>query len=99
MKQQKKSAARQRRLLFRLGVLCCAFYGIIYLVQLQTQIAEKQAQIDALDAQIAQDTEENAELRNQVENGVTDEYIASVARDQYGYIMPNERVFADPSSK
>ena len=32
-------------------------------------------------------------------DGVSDEYIASVARDKLGYAMPGERVFIDSSSK
>ncbi len=40
----------------------------------------------------------NDALRDQVENGVSDDYIASIARE-HGYVLPNERVFKDASGK
>ena len=51
-----------------------------------------------METRIAQQQEENDALRKQVEEGLTDEQIAAMAREQ-GYIMPSERVFADSSSK
>ena len=51
-----------------------------------------------METRIAQQQEENDALRKQVEEGLTDEQIAAMAREQ-GYIMSSERVFADSSSK
>ena len=94
----RRSAAQRRgQMLLRVGLLCLAFYGVISLVELQTQIAEKENLKQQLNAQIQQDTDENEALRKQVDEGISDEEIAAIAREQYGYIMPNERVFVDGS--
>lgn len=97
--RRRKPKSRRGRLLVRIGLLCAAFYGVISLVQLQVQIAGKAEQVQQLDAQIEESTETNTALRKQVEEGISDEEIAAIARDQYGYIRPNERVFVDSSSK
>ncbi|MCI6719210.1 MAG: septum formation initiator family protein [Clostridiales bacterium] len=96
---RKKPSGRNTRLILKIGVLCAAFYAVISLVQLQTQIADKAAEVRALDNQIEESRSDNDALRKQVEEGISDDEIAAIARNQYGYIMPNERVFVDSSSR
>lgn len=105
--QQKKSrrkppseaqAKRRNRVLWRIILVCVAFYGVISIVQMQGRIRAKQAEVAEMESRIAQQQEENDALRKQVEEGLSDEQIAAMAREQ-GYIMPSERVFADSSSK
>ena len=83
----------------RIGVLCLAFYFVLSFLQLRDEIAEKKARVSELDTLIEEQTVINDALRDQIENGVSDEYIASVARDKLGYAMPGERIFIDSSSK
>lgn len=105
--QQKKSrrkppseaqAKKRNRVLWRIILVCVAFYGVISIVQMQGRIRAKQAEVAEMESRIAQQQEENDALRKQVEEGLSDEQIAAMAREQ-GYIMPSERVFADSSSK
>lgn len=99
--QNRRNTNKKRGLtaFVRIGVLCLAFYCVISFLQLREEIAGKQARISELDTQIEEQTVINDALRDQVENGVSDEYIASVARDKLGYALPGERVFIDSSSK
>lgn len=105
--QQKKSrrkppsepqAKKHNRVIFRVALVCLAFYGVISIVQMQGRIQEKQNEVAQMETRIAQQQEDNDALRKQVEDGLTDEQIAAIARQQ-GYVMPSERVFADSSSK
>lgn len=105
--QQKKSrrkppseeqAKKRNRVIWRIALVCLAFYGVISIVQMQGRIRAKQDEVAQMETRIAQQQEENGALRKQVEEGLTDEQIAAMAREQ-GYIMPSERVFADSSSK
>ena len=105
--QQKKSrrkppseeqAKKRNRVIWRIALVCLAFYGVISIVQMQGRIRAKQDEVAQMETRIAQQQEENDALRKQVEEGLTDEQIAAMAREQ-GYIMPSERVFADASSK
>lgn len=99
--QNRQNTTKKRGLtaFVRIGVICVAFYGVISFLQLREEIAEKAARVSELDVQIEEQTVINDALRDQIENGVSDEYIASVARDKLGYAMPGERVFIDSSSK
>lgn len=105
--QQKKSrrkppseeqTKKRNRVIWRIALVCLAFYGVISIVQMQGRIRAKQDEVAQMETRIAQQQEENDALRKQVEEGLTDEQIAAMAREQ-GYIMPSERVFADSSSK
>ena len=105
--QQKKSrrkppseeqAKKRNRVIWRIALVCLAFYGVISIVQMQGRIRANQDEVAQMETRIAQRQEENDALRKQVEEGLTDEQIAAMAREQ-GYIMPSERVFADSSSK
>ena len=62
------------------------------------QISGRQERLDRIKDEVAQQQAANNALRDQVQNGVSDDYIASIARE-HGYVMPNERVFKDASSK
>ncbi|MGM9617027.1 septum formation initiator family protein, partial [Butyricicoccus sp.] len=41
----------------------------------------------------------NKDLKDSLEEGVTDESIAKIARDVLGYASPGERVFIDSSEQ
>ncbi len=99
LQRQKKNKKKGLSAFVRIGVLCLAFYFVISILQLRDEIAEKQLRMSELDTLIEEQTVINDALRDQIENGVTDEYIASVAREKLGYAMPGERVFIDSSSK
>ena len=89
---------KRNRVMFRIALICVAFYGVISIVQLQGNIQQKKEEVAQVQARIDEQTEKNNALREQVEGGLSDEQIAAMAREQ-GYVMPTERVFADSSSK
>ena len=62
----------------------------------QVTISSKQAELDALNEQIAQQQSENEELER-ILSGDTDEIVEWIARDSYGYAAPNERIIVDIS--
>ena len=60
----------------------------------QVTISSKQAELDALNEQIAQQQSENEELER-ILSGDPDEIVEWIARDSYGYAAPNERIIVD----
>ena len=62
----------------------------------QVTISSKQAELDALNGQIAQQQAENEELER-ILSGDHDEIVEWIARDSYGYAAPNERIIVDIS--
>lgn len=89
---------KRNRVIFRVVLICMAFYGVISIVQLQGNIQQKQEEVAQMQARIQEQTDSNDALREQVEGSLSDEQMAAMAREQ-GYIMPTERVFADSSNK
>lgn len=82
----------------KIAVVSIAAFFAVSLIHLQLQISDKQSHLRALENEVVQQQATNDALRDQVENGVSDDYLASIARG-HGYVMPNERVFKDASSK
>lgn len=82
----------------KIAVGCVAVFFAVSLIHQQMQISGRQERLDHIKDEVAQQQAANDALRDQVQNGVSDDYIASIARE-HGYVMPNERVFKDASSK
>ena len=83
-----------------LGVLFCALvcYFVATLISLQTKVNAEESALENLKATYQQQLNENAELEMIIENGNESDYIEKVAREQYGYAKPDERVYYDSSA-
>ncbi len=83
-----------------LSVLFCAvvLYFIATLISLQTEVNAEERSLDNLKATYEQQSNRNAELEMIIENGDESDYIEKVAREQYGYAKPDERVYFDSSA-
>ena len=62
----------------------------------QVTISSKQAELDSLNEQIAQQQSGNEELER-ILSGDPDDIVEWIARDSYGYAAPNERIIVDIS--
>lgn len=68
-------------------------------ISLQIQIRDLQKRSVALEDAIDDKKVVNKDLKDSLEEGVTDESIAKIARDVLGYASPGERVFIDSSEQ
>lgn len=80
-------------LLTKVVVLALLIYMATALLNLQGQIQEAQAQRDTLSQQVAEQTQINAELAEDVANPDDPDRIADIARDKLGLVVPGEKVF------
>ncbi len=82
-----------------LAVLFCALvcYFVATLISLQMQVRAQENTVEDLKAQYQQQIEENDELQALIEEGNESDYIEKIAREQYGYAKPDERVYYDSS--
>ncbi|MBQ8014822.1 MAG: septum formation initiator family protein [Clostridia bacterium] len=82
-----------------LAVLFCALvcYFVATLISLQSKVRAQENTVNDLKAQYQQQLDENAELEMIIEDGNEAEYIERIAREQYGYAKPEERVYYDSS--
>ena len=88
---KKKTKAR----LFKLALILLTAIVVIQLISLQNSISQKQQQLVSLETNTSELSAENEQMQQQLDEGVTDEYIEEVAREQLGYVSPFERVFVD----
>ncbi len=80
-----------------LAVLLCALvcYFVATLISIQSKVRAQQGINESLSATYQQKLEENAELEERIKNGDEEENIDRIAREDYGYAMPEERVYYD----
>lgn len=89
---------RRTSIIVRAALLCFAVYAVFTIVRLQVDISRKSDELKQIQTEIDTVREENSALRESLELGTTDSYIASVAREN-GYAVSGERVMIDTSSK
>lgn len=90
---------RNRKHSIILAVLFCALvcYFVATLISLQSQVRAQEHTVENLKAQYQQQIDDNNELQRLIEEGNESEYIEKIAREQYGYAKPDERVYYDSS--
>ena len=78
-------------LLTKLVILALLIYLATSLLDLQGRIRETQAERDALSRQVAEQTQVNADLAEDVANPDDPDRIADIARDKRGLVVPGEK--------
>ena len=95
MKKNKKQKRRFSVLLI-LGCIVFCIYFFVVIINQQADIRAANDKLSALERESQEQAIENEELDNLIENG-GDEYIERIAREELGYVMPEEKVFYDIS--
>lgn len=72
-------------------ILVFAGWGLVSLTKSQLTINEKQRILDELDAQIAQQELDNAELETMIKD--RNQYVEAYAREKLDMVKPGERVY------
>lgn len=80
-------------------VLLFAVYTVYSLISLQTSIEAKEQEAAALLADIDSQKTYNTSVEDLLAAENDDSYVADIARDMLGYVMPGDKVFVDISSK
>lgn len=79
-------------LLTKLVILALLIYLATALLDMQSQIRQTQAERDSLSRQVAEQTQVNADLAEDVANPDDPDRIADIARDKLGLVVPGEKV-------
>jgi len=92
---------KNRRNSIILAVLLCALvcYFVATLISLQSKVKAQEAVNQQLKETYSQQVEDNSELADIIENGNEADNIERIAREQYGYAKPGERVYYDSSAE
>lgn len=91
----KKVKNRKHSIILAVLFTALVCYFVATLISLQTKVSAEKEAVTELSRQHQQQLNENAELEMIIENGDEDAYIEKIAREQYGYAMPDERVYYD----
>lgn len=85
--------AKRAGFLTKIVVFGLLIYLSTYLLTLQGQISETQAQQAELEQQVAEQTQLNAKLADDIANSDDPERIQDIAREKLGLVLPGEKVF------
>lgn len=98
----KKTAAKKQRTrasVFTKLLILALLVGIGFqLYRLQGQVADAQAERDALASRVQAQQQENDGLSKDIEEGTTPEKMEEIAREELGMVAPGERVYYDTSN-
>ena len=83
---------KRATLLTKLVVLALLVVSATALLDLQKQIAQAEAQKAELEAQVAQQTQTNADLQDAVDNSGDPERKEDLARSKLGLAAPDEQI-------
>ncbi len=91
----KKQKKRKHSII--LTVLFCALvcYFVATFISLQIKVKAQEREVAELNQTYQQQIDDNAELQMIIDSGDEAAYIEKIAREQYGYVMPDERVYYD----
>ena len=91
----KANRKKFKKLFSRLLFVIFAMWLVFSLVGIQTNISKKSHELNALKEKVKNQTQKNELLQQQLDFGITDEYIARVAREKLNLLFPLERIFID----
>ena len=91
--QRKKKKAYSTMLTITFVALVC--YFVISFIGLQTDVKAQKNEIAKINAQIDAQIADNRELDNLLNDADLDEYVERVAREELGFVFPDERVYYD----
>lgn len=100
-KRSVKKAVSRPKFIFRIIQRAAAAAAIIgctvLIISVQSNIAEKNAELQTIKAQISEYEAKNEDLSRILNSGDTDRYMEKLAREEYGYAYPDEFRFYDTS--
>ncbi|MCI8497619.1 MAG: septum formation initiator family protein [Clostridiales bacterium] len=84
---------KKKSILLRIALLVLFLYVVITLVQLQVQIHNNQQELLSIQQAVHAQRLENDELQQLIDSGDSDATIERIAREKFGYVRPEERVY------
>ena len=72
-------------------------FAAVLIVNLADTAAEKKNEYERVSQALEEQNEENLRLEEELKNGISEEEKEYIARNELGYILPGEHVYADAS--
>lgn len=93
----KKKKFRKTRLLWILVVVCTFLLAVFQIVANCKKIDDMNDKIDTMKQDITAMDEQSSDIESILNGENQDEYFEKIAREEYGYCKPGEKVFYDSS--
>ena len=88
-----------KSLILRLVVLCFCVYSVVTLVNLWSNLDEKQKELEIYKIELEQRVNDVEELKILLSSDSNNELIEKAARERLGYVYSNEQIFIDISGE
>ena len=86
---------KKRSVILTVLLLALVCYFVATLVSLQANVKAQEAVNASYSEQYEAQKAENNELQAVIDSGNEEDYIERIAREEYGYVKPDERVYYD----
>ena len=91
-----KAKKVKKSTLIRIGLIALCIYMVAMLIITQAKTSDQENQKKALEEQIVLQRLKNEKMRLALEED-DPEYIEQIAREEFGYVKPGEKIFVDIS--
>lgn len=88
-----KKNNKPHRFILLLGLLLIVGYMLICSVSTYLKTEQVRAETEAIKIQIEEEQREKEKMENVLNENNIDKYLEERAREEFGYIMPDEKVF------
>ena len=95
----KNVSKRKMPVAVKIAMLVFLLYAAVTIIRLQSQISDKREELAGLTEQVEEYEQANERLRQEMQDGISEEDISELARTELSYAEPGERVFVDTSSR
>ena len=95
----KNVSKRKMPVAVKIAMLVFLLYAAVTIIRLQSQIADKREELAGLTEQVEEYEQANERLRQEMQDGISEEDISELARTELSYAEPGDRVFVDTSSR
>lgn len=95
----KNVSKRKMPVAVKIAMLVFLLYAAVTIIRLQSQIADKREELAGLTEQVEEYEQANERLRQEMQDGISEEDISELARTELSYAESGERVFVDTSSR
>lgn len=87
---------RRKSFIFKIAVLAFAVYIVATLIYQAVQIRQSNDRLALVKSQLSSQQKQNEQIKRMLSEKDS-EFMESVARNEFGYSKPNERIYVDAS--
>lgn len=92
-----KSFFQNRSFILIVASVAFVCFSVVLIVNLANKAVDKKKEYESISSKFEEESSENEELEKELESGISEEEKEYIARDELGYILPGEHVYADAS--